>query len=195
MPWQQLTIHMNESSSHFFLSFAQFHNKKINKYLNSTLQKVYRLKNAVVLLLIRKRGHENDKSECIIRYFFNTSVNIHPQLTTVAFWAICLCLTAIESGQLSEFWRKWRKVNLVYSSSKETFLKTGISLINMSRNLPNYCIADEWFTGRTSTNEAEHSKRPVEVGSPETIDRLYELVWVDRRLKVPEIENPQAYNS
>ena len=52
-------------------------------------------------------------------------------------------------------------------------------------------MVKKWFTefrcGRTSTKDAERSGRPVEVSTPETIEKIHDLVLADRRLKVREI--------
>ena len=52
-------------------------------------------------------------------------------------------------------------------------------------------MVKKWFTefrcGRTSTIDAEHSGRPVEVAIPEAIEKIRNVVLADRRLKAREI--------
>ena len=52
-------------------------------------------------------------------------------------------------------------------------------------------MVKKWFTefrcGRTSTNDAECSGRPVEVAIPETIEKIRNMVLTDRKWKVREI--------
>ncbi|QQP52895.1 Putative mariner transposase [Caligus rogercresseyi] len=56
---------------------------------------------------------------------------------------------------------------------------------------PSISMVKKWFTefrcGRTSTIDAERSGRPVEVATPETIQKIHDMVLADRRLKVREI--------
>ncbi|QQP58373.1 Putative mariner transposase [Caligus rogercresseyi] len=56
---------------------------------------------------------------------------------------------------------------------------------------PSISMVKKWFTefrcGRTSTIDAERSGRPVEVATPETIQKNHDMVLADRRLKVREI--------
>ena len=52
-------------------------------------------------------------------------------------------------------------------------------------------MVHEWFTefrcGRISTSDVERPGRPKEVTSQEIIDKIYDIVLNDRRLKVREI--------
>uniref|UniRef100_T1IE70 Uncharacterized protein n=1 Tax=Rhodnius prolixus TaxID=13249 RepID=T1IE70_RHOPR len=41
------------------------------------------------------------------------------------------------------------------------------------------------------TSDAERSGRPVEVTTPEIIDKIHDMVMDDRRVKVREIKNSQ----
>ena len=56
---------------------------------------------------------------------------------------------------------------------------------------PSISMVKKWFTefrcGRTSTEDAERSGRPVEVSTAETIEKIHDMVLADRRLKVREI--------
>ncbi|CAK1588256.1 unnamed protein product [Parnassius mnemosyne] len=56
---------------------------------------------------------------------------------------------------------------------------------------PSISMVKKWFTefccGRTSTEDAERSGRPVEVSSPKTIKKIHDMVLADQRLKVQEI--------
>ncbi|QQP51330.1 Mariner transposase [Caligus rogercresseyi] len=56
---------------------------------------------------------------------------------------------------------------------------------------PSISMVKKWFKefrcGRTSTIDAERSGRPVEVATPETIQKIHDMVLADRRLKVREI--------
>ena len=56
---------------------------------------------------------------------------------------------------------------------------------------PSISLVKKWFTefrsGRTSTIDAEHSGRPVDVAIPEAIEKIHNMVLADRRLKVREI--------
>ena len=46
-------------------------------------------------------------------------------------------------------------------------------------------MVTEFHCGRTSTIDAERSGRPVEVAIPETIEKIRNMVLVDRRLWKP----------
>ena len=52
-------------------------------------------------------------------------------------------------------------------------------------------MVNKWFTdfrcGRTSTNDAERSGRPIEVNTPENVEKIHDMVLADRRVKVREI--------
>ncbi|XP_043252502.1 uncharacterized protein LOC122397414 [Colletes gigas] len=50
-----------------------------------------------------------------------------------------------------------------------------------------YDWVNEFKRGRTSTNDERRSGRPVEVTTPEMIDKTHNMVLSDRRIKVPEI--------
>ena len=46
---------------------------------------------------------------------------------------------------------------------------------------------NEFKCGRTSTYDALRSRRPIEVATPEIIDKVHDIVLTDRRVKVREI--------
>jgi len=52
-------------------------------------------------------------------------------------------------------------------------------------------MVKKWFTefrcGRTSTSDVSHSGRPIEAVTPEIIDKVYDIVLTDRRVKVREL--------
>ena len=49
--------------------------------------------------------------------------------------------------------------------------------------------------GRTSTCDALHSGHPIKAATPEIIDKVYDIVLIDRRMKVRElVEAYQAYH-
>ena len=52
-------------------------------------------------------------------------------------------------------------------------------------------MVKKWFIdfrcGRTSTNDAERSGRPIEVSTPENVEKIHEMVLADRKVKVREI--------
>ena len=50
-----------------------------------------------------------------------------------------------------------------------------------------YNWVNELKRGRTSTKDENRSVRPVEVTTPEMIDKIHNMVWGDRRIKVHEI--------
>lgn len=56
---------------------------------------------------------------------------------------------------------------------------------------PSYSMVKQWVSefkkGRTSTSDEPRSGRPVEVTTPEMIDKIHKIVVEDRRLKVSEI--------
>ncbi|XP_022822885.1 histone-lysine N-methyltransferase SETMAR-like [Spodoptera litura] len=56
---------------------------------------------------------------------------------------------------------------------------------------PSISMVKKWFTefrcGRTSTEDAKRSGRPVEVSTSETAEKIHDMVLADRRLKVREI--------
>lgn len=56
---------------------------------------------------------------------------------------------------------------------------------------PSISMVKKWFTdfrcGRTSTNDAERSGRPIEVNTPENVEKIHDMVLADRRVKVREI--------
>ncbi|QQP31396.1 Mariner transposase, partial [Caligus rogercresseyi] len=56
---------------------------------------------------------------------------------------------------------------------------------------PSISMVKKWFTefrcGRTCTIDSERSGRPVEVATPETIQKIHDMVLADRRLTVQEI--------
>ena len=58
-----------------------------------------------------------------------------------------------------------------------------------------YNWMNEFKRGRTSTCNAAHSGRPIEAGlaTPETIDKVYDIVLTDRQVKVLELRS-QAYH-
>jgi len=54
---------------------------------------------------------------------------------------------------------------------------------------------NEFKCGRTSTYDALRSRRPIEVATPEIIDKVHDIVLTDRRVKVRElVDMPQAYH-
>ena len=50
-----------------------------------------------------------------------------------------------------------------------------------------YNWVNEFKCGRTSTCDALHSGRPIEVATPEIIDKIHDIVLTDRRVKVREL--------
>ena len=48
---------------------------------------------------------------------------------------------------------------------------------------------NEFKRGRTSTKDEHRSGRPVEVSTPEMIDKIHDMVLSDRRIKVREIDD------
>ena len=50
-----------------------------------------------------------------------------------------------------------------------------------------YNWVNEFKRGRTSTKDEDRSGRPVEVTTPEIIDKIHDMVLSDRRIKVREI--------
>ncbi|GBP32815.1 Histone-lysine N-methyltransferase SETMAR [Eumeta japonica] len=56
---------------------------------------------------------------------------------------------------------------------------------------PSISMVKKWFTefycGRTSTSDAEHSGRPKEVITPQIVDKIHEMILDDRRMKVREL--------
>lgn len=56
---------------------------------------------------------------------------------------------------------------------------------------PSFGMIQKWFSefrcGRTNTNDAERSGRPIEVTTPEMVDKIHGMILDDRRVKVREI--------
>lgn len=56
---------------------------------------------------------------------------------------------------------------------------------------PSIKMVHKWFTdfrcGRTSTIDAERPGRPIEVTTPEMVNKIHDIVLQDRRVKVREI--------
>ena len=50
-----------------------------------------------------------------------------------------------------------------------------------------YNWVNEFKCGRTSTKDEHRSRRPLEVTTPEIIDRIHDIVLGDRRIKLLEI--------
>ena len=50
-----------------------------------------------------------------------------------------------------------------------------------------YNWVNEFKRGRTSTKDEHRSGRPVEVTTPEMIDKIHDMALSDRRIKVHEI--------
>ena len=79
-----------------------------------------------------------------------------------------------------------------YFLRKKTIAQTKAKLDKYyGDSAPSLSMIKKWFTefrcGRTSTENAERSGRPVEVSTPETIKKIHDMVLADRRLKVREI--------
>jgi histone-lysine N-methyltransferase SETMAR len=79
-----------------------------------------------------------------------------------------------------------------YFLRKKTITQTKASLDKYyGDSSPSIGTIHKWFTefrcGRTSTSDAERSGRPIEVTTPEMINKIHDMVLADRRLKVREI--------
>jgi histone-lysine N-methyltransferase SETMAR len=79
-----------------------------------------------------------------------------------------------------------------YFLRKKTITETKAKLDKYyGDSAPSISMVKKWFTefrcGRTSTADAERPGRPVEVSTPETIEKIHDMVLADRRLKVREI--------
>lgn len=79
-----------------------------------------------------------------------------------------------------------------YFLRKKTITQTKAKLDKYyGDSAPSISMVKKWFTefrcGRTSTEDAERSGRPVEVSTSETIEKIHDMVLADRRLKVREI--------
>ena len=64
-------------------------------------------------------------------------------------------------------------------------------IMEKRESAPSHGMVHKWFTefrcGRISTSDAERPNRPKEVTSQEMIDKIHDIVFNDRRLKVREI--------
>lgn len=81
-----------------------------------------------------------------------------------------LCLTTIKSKQPREFCRHWgkvpKKISTLTKGKLDSYYEDSVSSISMEKR---------WFTkfrwGRTSMNDIELCGRPVEVSTPEIIEK------------------------
>lgn len=63
----------------------------------------------------------------------------------------------------------------------------------LGEKAPSFTMVKKWFAefkrGRTSTEDAERSGRPSDVSSPETIDRVLNIILTDRRVTIRHVSD------
>ena len=79
-----------------------------------------------------------------------------------------------------------------YFLREKTITDTSVKLNKYyGDSAPSISMVKKWFTefryGRTMTIDAARSGRPIEVGIPEAIEKIRNMVLTDRRLKVRKI--------